>query len=367
MPTYLWKGKDPNGIEKPVKVNAVTTQEARQNLESQGFTDLTLVKDDLMAEISEKSEVISKMSADEQIKSLSHGPTTLTRYAMKVVRDVLSLTALCGLLIWWRWSRNDTTGAIEFGVILAIVIAVIAVIRLNSLLFAQLTDAQEWRRSKQMLRLLELMKLIGRLTKTGLKPHDDARYRSLAWVWEGHFKKGVAEWKAEEKAIKPWSFLSHLSRLHEEAGDLDQAFELREKGIQSNPNIGAFWLDLAYKYLEHGRNLSRAKEALAQAEALDLPEIAEPFLIRNRGLLAMREGRFEEAEKLLEQALDFWRANTKQHFRLTNIMITKAFLCQVRARLGKTKQARQDFAEAKKWLIATRNKLLLDACEAALN
>ena len=217
-----------------------------------------------------------------------------------------------------------------------------------------------------MLRMLNWIKTIGRYKQLGLKQEQDARYRALALVWEGKFEEGIAVWKAQEANMKPWTYLSHLSRLHEEEDNIDHAFELREKGIASNPNIAAYWLDLAWKYLEYGRNLPRAKEALARAEALDLTDMMEPFLIRNRGLLAMREGRFDEAEKLLEEAFGVWRKSTKQHFQYSNLMITKGYLCQVRARLGKMKQAREDFAEAKKWLKISRMKILLNGCEAAI-
>jgi len=240
----------------------------------------------------------------------------------------------------------------------------IAVIRLNTYLFARMIEAREWHRAEEVLRLLGWMKIVGRLTHGGLRAEDAARYRSMALVWQGKVVEALAEWTQHESKLKEWTFISHLSGLHEEAGNLDYAFELREKSVALNPSIAALWTDLAWKYLQHERNLPRAKEAMAQAEKLAQPELAKPHLIRNRGIIAMREGRYEEAEKLLQEALGIWEASKGQHFCYSNRMLTKGFLCQARARLGKLTQARKDFAEAKGWLKAAKIRTVLDRCEA---
>jgi DNA-binding TFAR19-related protein (PDSD5 family) len=82
--------------------------------------------------------------------------------------------------------------------------------------------------------------------------------------------------------------------------------------------------------------------------------------------VALREGRPEEAEKLLQEALAVWEAKKGQHFRYANMMLTKGLLCQARSRLGKLAQARKDFAEAKEWLQAAKVTTVLKACEASV-
>jgi tetratricopeptide (TPR) repeat protein len=366
MPIYLWTAKDTKGVENALKVNAPTAQEARTVLEGQGYTDLKLIKDDLMAEFTAKSEVVSNLSAAEQVKTLSGGKTTLSKYVYKVARDIASTALICGALIWWRWTRHDVIGMVVYSSILAVTAAVIAAIRLNSYLFARMIQAREWHRADDVLRLLRWMDALGKLTHAGLRSEDAARYRSLALIWKGRTYEGFADWQQHESKLKPWSYLSHLSGLYDQSGDIDRALQCAKQSVAQNPQVGALVTDLAWKYLLHERNLPRAKEAIEQSEKLEQTEIAKPFMIRNRGVLALREGRAEEAEKLLQEALAMWDAKKGQHFRYANMMLTKGFLCQARSRLGKLPQARKDFAEAKPWLEAAKVTGLLNACHGCV-
>ena len=50
MPIYLWTGKNAQGVEIAEKITAPTPELARDLLEKRGYTDLKLLKDDLMAE-----------------------------------------------------------------------------------------------------------------------------------------------------------------------------------------------------------------------------------------------------------------------------------------------------------------------------
>jgi tetratricopeptide (TPR) repeat protein len=366
MPIYLWTAKDAKGTENALKVDASSAQQARSILEGQGYTDLNLVKDDIIAEITAKSEVVSNLSAAEQVKTFSAGKTTISKYAYRIARDIASIALICGALIWWRWMRRDVIGMVLYSLILAVTAGVIAAIRLNSYLFARMIEEREWHRADEVLRLLRWMDALAKLTRVGLRPEDAARYRSFALVWKGNTSEGFAVWQQHELKMQSWTYLSHLSRLYDQAGDIDLAFECAEKAVAQNPQVGALVTDLAWKYLLHERNLPRAKEAIEQSEKLEQTKLAKPFMIRNRGILALHEGCPEEAEKLLEEALAIWDSKKGRHFRYSNMMLTKAFLCQARSRLGKLAQARKDFAEAKPWLQAAKVAGLLNACQASV-
>ena len=360
MPTYLWTVKDARGAEIAEKITAPTAQLARELLEKRGYTDLQLINDDIVAEFSRGNQAIDDAPAEKRVEWTRKGKITFGEYVAAIAKDVGLLALACGGGMFWRWSRGDLWGVFFFGLIIVITTIILARLRYKSYLFTRMLDAREWHRAEETLRLLQ------RLTPV-MKPEDMSLYRSMALVWKGEVAIALADWQQHEGKISQWLYLSHLSSLHEEAGNIDLAFALREQAIAANPNIGALYIDLAWTYLIHERDLRRAKEATEQAQILELNELAKPFLIRNRGIIALREGRFEEAEKVLSEALAFWTANKRMHLSYTNLMLTKAFLCQARAKLGKVAQARADFAEAKEWLEAAKVTPVLTACERTLN
>jgi tetratricopeptide (TPR) repeat protein len=360
MPTYLWSVKDAQGAEIAEKITAPTAQIARELLEKRGYTDLKLIHDDIVAEFSRDNQALADTPAEKRLKWMrSGGKTTFVGYLLKVARDVALLALACGGGMFWRWSRADSLGVFFFGLILVVTTVLFARIRFKSYLFTRMLDAREWHRADETLRLLHSL-------ATVLKPSDLSLYRSLALVWKGDLPTALADWQQHEPKISQWLFLSHLSSLYEAVGDIDRSIQLAEQSVAANPNIGALYVDLTWKYLLHERDLRLAKEANEKAQTLELSELAQPFLIRNRGIIALREGRFADAEKLLSQSLATWTANRKMYFRYSNMMITKGFLSQVRAKLGNINRARSDFAEAEEWLEAAQVTPLLTACRRAL-
>jgi tetratricopeptide (TPR) repeat protein len=356
MPTYLWTGKNAHGAETAEKINAPTAELARELLEKRGYTGLKMLKDDLMAEISSKNEIITKMSAAKEAELLRKGKITFGEYAWRVVRDLGFLGIAGAGLVVLFWGRHPYLAAFVALVIVTITVTFTR-IRLHGYLFTKMIEAREWHRADETLRLLL------RLEKV-LKPEDVSLYRSLALIWKGNVASGIADWAQHQSRISPWRYSAHLSILYENAGDTDRAIELGEQAVAQNPNVGALYIDLAWKYLLHERNLLRAKELLDQADRLEQIELAKPFLLRNRGIVALREGQFAEAERLFLEALGILQAHKEMHFRYSNIMLTKAFLAQAAAKLGKVDQAKKDFAEAKKWLEAAKMTPVLKACGA---
>src|ERR1041385_6451517 len=110
MPIYLWTAKNASGVESAQKISAPSAQHARSFLEAQGYSDLKLIKDDIMAEITAKSEEVTNLTAAEQVKTLTAGKTTLGNYFFKVARDSFTAILFGALLISWRLSRHDVIG-----------------------------------------------------------------------------------------------------------------------------------------------------------------------------------------------------------------------------------------------------------------
>ncbi len=70
MYTYLWKAKSRDGTETAQRVTANSAQEARRIPEEKGFTDLQLLKDDVMAEVTSRSSSLQALSASDEVKIL---------------------------------------------------------------------------------------------------------------------------------------------------------------------------------------------------------------------------------------------------------------------------------------------------------
>jgi len=134
------------------------------------------------------------------------------------------------------------------------------------------------------------------------------------------------------------------------------------QSIRENPTP-ALYLDVANRLVRYKKDTVRAREALAEAEKSTLTEIAKPFHLRCRGILAYLEGDYVTAKNELEASLALMLKTPHQPYRDGHISVARAYLSCVLAKQGEFSAARKCFDEAKPYLVATGEDELLGECQ----
>jgi hypothetical protein len=108
-----------------------------------------------------------------------------------------------------------------------------------------------------------------------------------------------------------------------------------------------------------------AKEFLAQAEKMQLSELALSHLALLRGIIAFRENDFSAMDKDVREALaDFEKHPPAKRFIYeASILNCKGYLAVSCAALGRKKEARKYFTQVKKYLDVTDRKDVIKGYE----
>lgn len=365
MHTYLWAGRKHGGEETAERINANTAQEARKILEGKGYTDLRLLKDDAMAEFTAQSSALNNLQPIQEAKLLKnlYRPTFWTVLG-KTLRHGIFLWVLVAIFVWADvWNHRSPVINLSLG---AFAFCAVFLVHTNRWLYQKLNEAREWHRPKSVRRIASWLERLGRLTGVKIPPHEFARMRALALAWEGNLDQALREFSAFQSTLSPWLYAMFVSGIYSAADDTEGDINYSERAVALNPNTATTHLDLAWKYLYYNQDLAKAETALEAGSRLELNELAIPFLKRNRGILAFRQGRLEEAEHFLVEARNLWLEAKGRVFSYSNLMIIHAYLSQVHAAMGNLALAQKEFAEARPWLEAVKDKLLLQACHCAL-
>ncbi|RJX20757.1 MAG: tetratricopeptide repeat protein [Ammonifex sp.] len=121
--------------------------------------------------------------------------------------------------------------------------------------------------------------------------------------------------KCYERAIEldphyaaPWN---GLGRVFFEANELEKAASCYERAMEIDPRYAQNWSDLGLLYAK--TNKARAIEFYERAIELD-PDDGHPY--RNLGLLLLREGKYRQAKKQFEAALERFRNDPANSYLL---------------------------------------------------
>ncbi len=239
-------------------------------------------------------------------------------------------------------------------------------IHLTRWLYARLIEAREWHRIKSIRRITRWMQTIGRLTNVNVPAHDLARTHALTLAWEGKLDQALRQFEPYKPKLSPWLYALQVAGIYGAAKDAEGDINHTERAVALNPETSVAQIDLAWKYLYYHRDLHLAKAAMDAAAKLETSNLAIPFVIRNNGIIALREGKLEDAERLLLESEKIWFEARERFFRYSNLMLTKAFLCQTHAAMGKISLARKEYADARRWLQAANETDILETCRLAV-
>ena len=235
--------------------------------------------------------------------------------------------------------------------------------------YSRLNKAKVWARWDEVLQCVERLRRSHRFTRLGIGEVELTRCRAQALAALGRLDDGVAEFSKLENShdLPRWMYLSHLSSIYDSAQAYDKSLECRTQATAEQPDSSAVWIDLAYGLSRSLNRPAEARQALAQAEKLEITGIGKNYLPFLRGIICWREGNLSEAKQQLELAITNFKNQQPQNELLEGlILLAKSHLCAVNGALGNTREAQALFRQVEKYLTAHRESELLQACRKHL-
>ena len=373
MTNYVWTAKNKWGNVVVKEIAANTAAEAEAILRADGFSELKLREEEIMAAaqagFSDQPKVFGeeiKVTAEQRIKSQDDPKVTFGDVIKQGVGQSKGLIFIVFFLIAYEIYRGNYVSAILLVVALLLWFAFLICVGLPSIYYRKLIHAADWSRWSEVLSLVETLKRIGRFGFIKVPATELTRYRAKAFVGMGKLQDGLVEFQqCEGRPDCPsWLYKLFVAGLYTVAKQYDKAIEFNLKAIEDNPTSTA-WADLSYRYARYKRNPPKARDAMAEADKSPMPEIAKPFRIRCLGVIAYLEGDYSASRRDLETAISLVEKVKWRPFKDGHLCVARAYLCCVLAKQGDLAAAKRNFALAKEYLIATGEDELLAECRQA--
>jgi tetratricopeptide (TPR) repeat protein len=371
MATYTWTAKDRDGKSVVREITHESVESSKAALEAEGYTDLKLMEDDIAdaarAGFTEKTVFLGeeiKVTAEQRLKVRDKPPPTFTRVFFEAVFQSKMLILMILVIAGLEYYRGRLAGVVLafFGLILWILFVVC--IRLPSIYYTKLYQADDWHRWNEVLQLVGFLEKLGKVHFIKVPKTTLIRHQAKALAGLGDLPRALAEYTVCENqpGCPSWLYKAFVAGLYDIAGQHDTALELNREAIREKPQ-NAMYLDLANRLLRYKHDAAGAREAIAEAEKFTISEIAKPFYLRCLGMLAYLEGDYSTAKEKLELALDLTVKAPRRPYRDGHMAVTRAYLACVSARLRDFSAARKHLAQAKEYLVATNGADLLAECE----
>jgi tetratricopeptide (TPR) repeat protein len=374
MTNYVWTAKDKFGITVVKEVTANSAKDAENILLAEGYTELVLKEDEVVSAVvagfSSKTKMFGeeiKVTAEQRLK---HRDKTTTGFLSAILKGIEESKYFCilvaGLAIYQgvlgHW-LSVLLLASAFGIWLVFLVC----IRLPSIYYHKLNQAADWYRWDEVLSIVETLKTIGKFSAVKVPATELTRNRAKAMAGKGQLAEALAEYKqCEGRPDCPsWLYKLFVASIYTTAKQYDKAIEYNLLSIEENPTATA-WIDLSNRYARYKRDPVKAREAMAQADKSPISDVAKPFRIRCLGIIAYLEGDHAAAKSNLESAIAQVEPLKSRPFRDGHLSIARAYLCCVLAKRGDLPAAKQCFAQAKAYLMATQEDELLAECRQLL-
>ena len=373
MPKYVWTAKNKFGNSVVREITANTIEESKSALLAEGCTDLVLMGDEVMdAATAGMPRTVSflgeelKVTEADKLKHRNKPPPTFFSTLWQGVAETKGFLILIFVLALYEIYRGHRPSFIFLGFGLIAWLAFLIVLRLPSIYYHRLHKAADWYRWAEVLEIVEKLKKIGKIHFIKIPPPELGRYRAKALTGLGHLSEALAEFSQYENqpGCPSWLYKAHVAGLYDTAKQHDKALEYCLQSIREKPTP-VLYLDLANRYVRYMKDPVKAREALAEAEKSTLPDLAKPFHLRCRGMLAFLEGDYVTARRDLEASLEIMQKTPHIPYRDGHISVAKAYLCCVLAKQGDQAAAQKNFTDAEEYLVATGETELLEQCKKA--
>ena len=373
MPNYVWTVKSRYGDKLIREVAAETVEDAKARLVAEGCTDLVLETGEIDDAIHSGRKLPKlfgetiKPTPSQRIKIHNQEPRTYWTVLRDGVTRTWGVLLLIPLLALEEWFRGNRLSVWLLAAALAVWLVMVMLNGLPSILFRQLVTALEWSRWRRALAVVTRLELLGRVHHLKVEPFYLALCRAKSLAGLGRLPAAVELFGPYENTpgCPGWLHKMFMAGIYDLAKDHARAAAFARASVAEKPTAVGY-IDLADRLARHLKDPAQARAALGRAENVSLSVNEQIFFLRCRGIIAWREGRDGPARRDLEAALALMNKNPRTFYRFGNICVAKGYLGCVLARQGDLPAAQKYFAEARKYLEATDEQELLQACRQAL-
>jgi tetratricopeptide (TPR) repeat protein len=368
MPEYLLSARDPKGRKVTECVEADSAEDAVAILREEGYADIVLHTDDVMAAVNPKRRVSKHLTPRDLVElRLAKGYFSRALFLLRKLyatgwKSLLLLLVLVVTLAMLRhsWGMLEwlVIGALVFPVPFALVFALFS----GSRSYDRVLEAASWGRWEEVLELLP------RMSKR-VPPHERALREAQALAGSGRIGEGLALFEpfATNGEIPQWLYWARVAEVYGAARDRSQALVAKEKSLSLAPDNPTILIDVAAAVLWVKGDIRRARELLERAKQYPMVDIAAPFLQTTEALIALETGDAEAARTKLEAALPkavrLIGGNAVGRVAIDRI---HGFLTIAHAQLGNSRLARAHFRRAEPRMRALGWDDLLRRCEHAI-
>ena len=370
MTNYVWSATDKSGQKVIKEIEAASAEDAKFVLLSQGYSNLELKEEDVVnavlagfpkRENSFGAEI--KITAEQRLKHRDDPTATFWDALRKGIGQSFIVFLALIVLAGYSGYRGDLGYSLLYLAGLLAWLAYILFVSLPSVYYRKLIKASDWSQWNEVLSLVATLQLIGRFSLVKVPASELTRNRTKALAGMGQLDEALTEYsQCQGRPDCPsWLYKLFVGSLYTTAKHYDKAIEYNLASIAVKPTSTA-WLDLANRYARYKRDPVKARAAMAEAEKSPLADVAKPFHIRCRGIIAYLEGDYAVAKRDLETAVELVEKAKGRPYRDGHLSVARAYLCCVLARQKDLVGAEKCFALAKKYLIATKEDELLAEC-----
>jgi tetratricopeptide (TPR) repeat protein len=374
MTNYIWKATDKSGKSVVREVSANTIEESKAILISEGCTDLELFQDEIMAaatdgmdkNVTVMGEEIN-VTAAQRLEQVNKPPLTIWSAIRQGIGQSKGLTIFMAGLCAFLAYRGYVISALIAGCALLAWLGFMVGVALPSVNYSKLAKAADWARWKEVLHLVENLERSNKINFIKVPRPELGRFRATALAGLGKLDEAVAGYAQFEnhRGCPSWLHKAFLIGIYNVANRHDKALECMRKSLEENPTP-VLQLELANQLARYHNDAAGARVALSEGEKATVPETLKPNIKRTHGIIAYLEKDYASSKTELEASIRMMEATPHVPGRDGNIRVARGYLCCVLANLGVFDEARKQFAQAKEYLIATKENELIAECEKAL-
>jgi tetratricopeptide (TPR) repeat protein len=362
---YLLTGRR-NGRRRTEIVSAATADAAVADFEADGYSDIVAHTDDTTAPLARPSQSVQVLSPARMVWLRTAGPAGLAGHLVVGFYRLIWFVPAGGAaflaftrVMDWPWELLDVVavGALLLPLALALYFALVGRFGASRRLGTALGSAR-W---EEVLRLLE---------RTRVKGHtfDYHLHKAQALAGLGRLPEALREFDrvTDLPDVPDFLYWLHQSLIYLAAGERERMLDVLRRAREAAPAASAITILLAHNLVVIRREVGEARRLLAEARRHVISDVLAPYAHSLEGVLALEEGRPEEAIAHLTTGLGLHRP-----FARTNPMLRpqearmRARLALAHAAAGDRTAAREQFRRARPILVAHREDDLIRRCEEA--
>jgi hypothetical protein len=368
MPEYLATVRRPGGRKISENVVADSADEAVRLLREQGYDEVVLHTDDVMALFTRQRAVAEHISPADYIRlrDLPPGLGLFVVITLRVYRKMAILTALMAVALMelrfsgFPWAFWDSLCVTILLLPPAFALATVLLGGRTGARYRQMLDALYWGRWEEAL---------WRVDRVGPRAssHEIAVRKAQALAGMDRLDEGLRLVKpfGDGRDVPGWFYRSMLARVYEFARLHDHVIAQLEQAVEFAPDNATMLLSLAQHVIQYKRDALWARELLSQAREHALSDMTAPYADQLEGLILLEEGRPRDALSILEATHKVFHA--RRHMPLGYLPVEQAMLgCALaHAALGESAEAMALYAKVRPRLVALRSHVV-DRCDRAI-